>query len=109
LSFTKGCYVGQEIVARTQHLGRIKRRMYRARLTDRASVEAGDTLKAAQEEASASVQVVNAKPAPAGGFDVLAVMPIELAAGVPRGGVALVDGSQLELQALPYALVDETV
>jgi folate-binding protein YgfZ len=29
ISFTKGCYVGQEIVARTQNLGRIKRRMYR--------------------------------------------------------------------------------
>lgn len=29
VSFTKGCYVGQEIVARTQHLGRIKRRMMR--------------------------------------------------------------------------------
>lgn len=29
LSFTKGCYTGQEIVARTQHLGRIKRRMFR--------------------------------------------------------------------------------
>ena len=31
VSFTKGCYVGQEIVARTQHLGRIKRRMMRYR------------------------------------------------------------------------------
>jgi folate-binding protein YgfZ len=29
ISFTKGCYVGQEIVARTQNLGKIKRRMYR--------------------------------------------------------------------------------
>ncbi|NIQ25330.1 MAG: folate-binding protein, partial [Gammaproteobacteria bacterium] len=28
LSFTKGCYVGQEIIARTHHLGRLKRRMY---------------------------------------------------------------------------------
>jgi folate-binding protein YgfZ len=28
ISFSKGCYVGQEIVARTQNLGRIKRRMY---------------------------------------------------------------------------------
>jgi len=28
VSFAKGCYPGQEIVARTQHLGRIKRRMY---------------------------------------------------------------------------------
>jgi folate-binding protein YgfZ len=29
VSFSKGCYVGQEIVARAQHLGRIKRRMLR--------------------------------------------------------------------------------
>ena len=29
ISFTKGCYTGQEIVARTQNLGRIKRRTFR--------------------------------------------------------------------------------
>ena len=29
ISFTKGCYVGQEVVARTHNLGRIKRRMFR--------------------------------------------------------------------------------
>jgi folate-binding protein YgfZ len=29
LSFSKGCYVGQEIVARAQHLGRLKRRTLR--------------------------------------------------------------------------------
>jgi folate-binding protein YgfZ len=33
ISFTKGCYTGQEIVARTQHLGRIKRRTFRYRAT----------------------------------------------------------------------------
>jgi folate-binding protein YgfZ len=32
ISFTKGCYTGQEIIARTQHLGRIKRRMHRLSL-----------------------------------------------------------------------------
>jgi len=32
ISFSKGCYTGQEIIARTQHLGRIKRRMSRLRL-----------------------------------------------------------------------------
>jgi folate-binding protein YgfZ len=32
ISFTKGCYTGQEIIARTQHLGRIKRRLYRLSL-----------------------------------------------------------------------------
>ena len=34
ISFDKGCYTGQEIVARTQHLGRIKRRTFRYRLAD---------------------------------------------------------------------------
>jgi hypothetical protein len=32
ISFSKGCYTGQEIIARTQHLGRIKRRLYRLQL-----------------------------------------------------------------------------
>ena len=32
VSFTKGCYTGQEIVARTHHLGRVKRRTMRFRL-----------------------------------------------------------------------------
>jgi folate-binding protein YgfZ len=32
ISFAKGCYTGQEIIARTQHLGRIKRRLHRLRL-----------------------------------------------------------------------------
>ncbi|MBM3396997.1 MAG: folate-binding protein, partial [Betaproteobacteria bacterium] len=31
VSFTKGCYPGQEIVARSQHLGQVKRRLYRYR------------------------------------------------------------------------------
>lgn len=33
ISFSKGCYTGQEIVARTQHLGRIKRRTFRYRVS----------------------------------------------------------------------------
>ncbi len=32
ISFGKGCYTGQEIIARTQHLGRIKRRLHRLEL-----------------------------------------------------------------------------
>ncbi|MDJ0928415.1 MAG: folate-binding protein [Gammaproteobacteria bacterium] len=37
ISFTKGCYVGQEVVARTQNLGRIKRRMFRYRASASAA------------------------------------------------------------------------
>ena len=36
ISFSKGCYTGQEIVARTQHLGRIKRRLRRLQLPEGA-------------------------------------------------------------------------
>jgi folate-binding protein YgfZ len=37
VSFSKGCYPGQEIVARTQYLGKVKRRTYRARLASAAA------------------------------------------------------------------------
>lgn len=49
VSFQKGCYPGQEIVARTQYLGKVKRRMFRVKLdsefppgTDVFTPEAGD-------------------------------------------------------------------
>ena len=107
VSFTKGCYVGQEIVARTQHLGRIKRRMYRAHRDGGPSVDAGDTLAATADSASPAVQVVNAQAAPAGGYELLVVMPIEAARGIGDSGIVLDDGSRLTLQAMPYALEDE--
>lgn len=50
ISFGKGCYTGQEIVARTQHLGRIKRRAFRYRLPAGATLAplAGLTLDGAK-------------------------------------------------------------
>jgi folate-binding protein YgfZ len=108
VSFTKGCYVGQEIVARTQHLGRIKRRMYRAHWNGSAPVAPGDTLAASAEAASPKAQIVNARAAPGGGFQVLAVMPVEVAGAVPDTGLALLDGTRLTLEALPYTLDDES-
>ena len=49
ISFNKGCYTGQEIIARMKYRGQVKRRSYRffARLNnniDNASITAGDTL-----------------------------------------------------------------
>ena len=107
ISFTKGCYVGQEIVARTQHLGRIKRRMYRAHWDGETDVAPGDTLEGAGEPASMKAQVVDAKAAPEGGFDLLAVLPIEVADAADPSGIPLRDGSRLTLTGLPYALQDE--
>ena len=33
ISFSKGCYLGQEVVARTQHLGKVKRHLQLIELT----------------------------------------------------------------------------
>jgi len=107
VSFSKGCYVGQEIVARTQHLGRIKRRMYRAHWDGAANVAPGDTLEGAGDAASVKAQVVDAKAAPEGGFELLAVIPIEEADAAGQSGIPLRDGSRLTLAELPYALQDE--
>jgi folate-binding protein YgfZ len=108
VSFTKGCYVGQEIVARTQHLGRIKRRMYRTHWNGTSRIDAGDILHAGADATSSRAQIVNARAVPGGRFDLLAVLPIDVAAGARDSGLALRDGSRLTFQALPYALEDKT-
>lgn len=75
VSFTKGCYPGQEIVARTHHLGSIKRRMVRAWADAPDPPVPGDTLYAASDSQAAG-QVVDAQLSPRGGFEMLAVVQI---------------------------------
>jgi folate-binding protein YgfZ len=71
LSFSKGCYTGQEVVARTEHLGKVKRRARRYELElDGAS--AGTRLRSADTEIGEIVNVA--------GRDVLAVVPVDLGA-----------------------------
>jgi folate-binding protein YgfZ len=82
VSFSKGCYPGQEIVARSQYLGEVKRRLFRV-TTDTHSLASGAEVSA---EGAPVGMVVNAAPAPHGGWDALAVLQIEAAA---RGSLAL--------------------
>ena len=61
VSFKKGCYPGQEIVARTQYLGKLKRRMYLAELETARLPRPGDELVAAgKTEVDGSGAVVDA-------------------------------------------------
>jgi hypothetical protein len=101
VSFQKGCYPGQEIVARTQYLGKLKRRMYLAHIATQAGPAAGDDLYSQDMEGQASGMVVNAEPSPDGGFDVLAVIQIS---STEAGSVhwKTSDGPLLELLPLPY-------
>ena len=101
VSFQKGCYPGQEIVARSQYLGKLKRRMFLAHVD--AEAAPGDSLYSADLAGQATGTVVNAAPAPNGGFDVLAVAQVE-SANTQILHLKAVDGAALTLQPLPYSL-----
>jgi len=73
VSFEKGCYVGQEIVARAQHLGRIKRRAFLGRSA--ATIATGDAIMDVSQDAAPRVgEVVCAEPLPGGGSAALVVL-----------------------------------
>lgn len=72
VSFHKGCYPGQEVVARAKYLGKIKRHLYRIR-TD-APVDAGASLFQAENGELPSGIVASAAPDPDGGYAALAVI-----------------------------------
>ena len=102
VSFQKGCYTGQEVVARTQYLGRLKERLVLAHVDGLPPVP-GVRLFSPAFDAQACGSVVNAAPAPGGGADLLAVLQLaaqdngEVHADAP-------DGRRLALLPLPYAL-----
>ncbi len=90
ISFSKGCYIGQEVVARTENLGKSKRRMMRYR-TDGPPVVVGDKLT---HDGRNVGEVVNVS-----GAEILAVSPVDL------HGVTLTAGKTIVLPAsLPYEL-----
>lgn len=104
VSFKKGCYPGQEIVARTHYLGKIKRRMYLANIPTTEMVVAGDELFSADMAEQSCGKIVNAAPSPNGGVDVLAAIQVS---SVEAGRVFCkqLDGPALEIIQLPYTLV----
>lgn len=103
ISFTKGCYPGQEIVARTQYRGEIKRRMLLAHVASATSPAPAQDVVTAAEPAQTVGSIVDAAPSPDGGHDVLVCLHLDLAhnAGLHLGSP---DGVPLELLSLPYAL-----
>ena len=103
VSFDKGCYPGQEIVARSQYLGQVKRRTYRAGVEAPDAPRPGEPVYAGADAAQTAGIVVNAAPAPGGGYEVLAALQT---AAALAGDLHLrtPDGPRLELRPLPYAV-----
>jgi tRNA-modifying protein YgfZ len=102
ISFTKGCYTGQEIIARTQHLGRIKRRLSRLRLPV-GSWSVGQPLRLADGRTGRLTDV-----APVGeGSEALAVLSLDpTAAGDADTGAG--ETISVEELPLPYRPNDTT-
>jgi folate-binding protein YgfZ len=103
VNFKKGCYPGQEVVARSQYRGTIKRR---TSLAHADAAKPGDELFHSEDPSQPCGLVVNVAPAPEGGVD--ALVEIKLAAldlGSVHVGAA--DGPALKFSPLPYALPSE--
>lgn len=99
INFKKGCYTGQEIVARMHYLGKLKRRMYGVHTS--VCLSPGDEIFSADMPGQATGMVVNAQPAPEGGWDALAVVQITSAKEFP---LSLKTGEILQRFDLPYTV-----
>jgi folate-binding protein YgfZ len=85
VSFHKGCYPGQEIVARTQYLGKVKRHLFR--LSSAQALKAGDILHSPDNPDQSCGMVMSAAPSPAGGYEALAVVQSNFAGNVRLGSL----------------------
>jgi folate-binding protein YgfZ len=99
VSFHKGCYPGQEIIARTQYLGKVKRHLYRAHSA--SPLAAGDTIYSARQPGPSLRHGHQCRPGTraAGGYDALAVVQENFVAG---GDLALAapGGPRVDLELL---------
>ncbi|MEY2249407.1 CAF17-like 4Fe-4S cluster assembly/insertion protein YgfZ [Comamonas sediminis] len=102
VSFKKGCYPGQEVVARSQFRGTLKRRMYR--LASAAQPQPGQEVFAANDD-SQPVGTVVQSAASASGFEALVSMQIAAASAPLHLGSST--GAALQLLSLPYALKED--
>ncbi len=107
VSFNKGCYTGQEIVARMQYRGKLKRHMYRGKIKSKTMVTAGDNLFSESSEQSAGT-VVSAVKTGSNEWEMLFVATDGLAASnqlqLSNAVTANGEPDTLEQLALPYVI-----
>ncbi|MFJ3370977.1 YgfZ/GcvT domain-containing protein [Pseudomonas sp. NPDC086251] len=101
VSFKKGCYTGQEIVARMQYLGKLKRRLYRLQLDASELPEPGTPLFSPTHGSSIGEVVLAARTEQ--NIELLAVLQAE-AADAGDIHVGALEGPALQLLDLPYQL-----
>lgn len=102
VSFKKGCYPGQEVVARSQFRGALKRRAYLAHAD--APLQAGQDVFHESDRDQPCGTVAQAAAAPSGGWDAIVSMQVNAAEG-GRVTVGSADGPALSVAAAPYPLL----
>ncbi|MTV36188.1 CAF17-like 4Fe-4S cluster assembly/insertion protein YgfZ [Duganella radicis] len=102
VNFKKGCYPGQEIVARSQYLGKLKRRTTLVSIADAGAVAGAEVFATADPEQPCGM-IVNAAPNDNGGVDALVEMKL---AAIEAGSVRLgsAEGTPLTFLDMPYVL-----
>ncbi|MGA0572599.1 YgfZ/GcvT domain-containing protein [Variovorax sp. VNK109] len=112
VNFKKGCYPGQEVVARSQFRGTLKRRAYLVH-ADSPLAAGQEVFEAGADAAQPSGTVVQSAAAPGGGFDAIVSMQVSAAqaagllAGAPGVTAGPAEGPALDLLPLPYELLDD--
>jgi len=101
VNFKKGCYPGQEIVARSQYLGKLKRRTVLATV-DNPAARAGDEVVSMADPGQPCGMVVNAAANGLGGADLLVELKLDALGEDVRLGAA--GGPALRFQQMPYHL-----
>lgn len=103
VNFKKGCYPGQEVVARSQFRGTLKRRAYLAHCP--VELKAGQEIFDAADGSQPCGIVAQAAAAPQGGWD--AVVSLQTASAQSQLQVGQSGGPGLGLLPLPYALLED--
>ncbi len=103
VNFKKGCYPGQEVVARSQFRGTLKRRAYLVQAD--SALTPGMEVFAAGDAEQATGTVVQAAPAAEGHW--LALVSMQIASAQEALHAGSVNGPALAVQPLPYALLED--
>ena len=106
VSFTKGCFTGQEIVARMHYLGKLKKRCYKVHIASEDKPVAGDKLFAENAKAGQNTgMIIQAENNPESGYDALAV--IQIADTESNLFLNDADGPVVTVKDLPYSFDSE--
>lgn len=100
LDFHKGCYPGQEVIARTHYLGRIKRRMFPLHAPGAGQPPAPGEPVLNADSGDPAGEIVRAAPHPAGGALALAVLRLDAL----DASLTLADGTPVTRRDPPYPL-----